>query len=232
MRRRFALGWAVAWGLASVVVELTTRGGWRNSGTTVVANPTMSERTETVLLFAGCAVAGGLGAWLMTSSLRMSARARLLTMLLWSAIGIGLVLANLRLASPAQPDWWFAYTIGSGKSAGVLALFFTLPIAGAIGGLVQGLLVDRGIARPLFWAALWAAAFFVAARLSMLSIYLVGGMVTDLVEALGSAATGKLIGTFLGGAIAGYVAGHVASLSTELDWRTPPLAAGAPRHAV
>jgi hypothetical protein len=244
VRSRFRHGWGLAGGLAGAAIMLASQGNSSsigNASATVVAHPDplFSGTTGTIVLFAGCAIAAGAGSFLATTALNMSDRSRLGSALMWAAIGLLTVAANVYFLSFPGPDWWYesaARGTGDGPVAvriltrrwsPVMAhLIVTLPVAGALGGFLQSLVTPATTAagrliRAVVWMLIWATAFAAARFVAVIGIYLLSGGVTDLFEAVGMRALiGGLIGTFLGGYLAGYVAGAIASFSPGIEWAT------------
>jgi hypothetical protein len=207
-----------------------------------------SQGTGTIVLFAGCAIAAGVGSFLATTAVNLSDRSRLGSALMWAAIGLLTVAANVYFLSYPGPDWWYEST-ARGAGDGPVAvrvltrrwspvmthLIVTLPVAGALGGFLQSFATPatttaRRMTRALIWMLIWATAFAAARFVAVIGVYLLSGGVTDLFEAVGiRALIGGLIGTFFGGYLAGYVMGAITSFSPGIQWRTRT--AGAPSRA-
>lgn len=178
-----------------------------NTSATVVSDALLSETVTTIVLFAGCAIAAGLGGFVGTTAMKLSDRARFGSALMWTAIGLLLVSVHFMRYEGSHPD-----------------LIVTLPIAGALGGFLQsfvtpGAVVSQRMMRALVWMLIWAAAFATVRFVAVTAVYLLYGGVTDLFAAAGARALiGGLIGTFLGGYLAGYVMGAIASFSPGIEW--------------
>ena len=230
---RFRMGWGFAFGFAAVLVSMAANGdSYSGAGITVYANPpTRPEPIGAWLLFVGCGAAAGLGAYVALAGIEISERARLRLALSWAAIGLATVAANLYLAQHPGPDWWYeGVTRSASGPAGVreqihyrnpwmVHLALTLPIAGALGGLVQSLVTATGtVARRLASAALsmaiWSVAFLSARYVGVIAVYLLTGAFIDMVEAVGLRARflGS-VGPFLGGYLTGYLVGAIGSLA-------------------
>ena len=241
MRGRFRQGWGLAWGLVSVGIMIASRGASSdgNSSVTVVANPALassllSEPTRIILLYALCAIGAGVGSYLALTATASLERGRRSSALMWVAIAVLAVAANLYLLDHPGPRWWYEWSTGNAFEGPVrrehfnpwsVHLGITLPIAGALGGSIQRLIVrggtnSIGVGQAVIWTLVWSTAFIAAKYVGVVAVYLLTGFAIDALEKIGTyvAHVGRLIGWFLGGYVAGYLMGAIASVSPGIAW--------------
>ena len=241
MRGRFRQGWGLAWGLVSVGIMIASRSASSdgNTSVTVLADPSraaslLSDTARIVWLYALCTLGAGVGSYLALTAVTIPDRVRRSSALIWVAIAVLTVAANLYLLDHPGPPWWYEWTTGSVFDGTIrrehfnpwsVHLAITMSTAGALGGLIQGLIVrgaanSLGVGRAVIWMLVWSVAFLATKYVGVVAVYLLTGMVIDAFEKIGDygAHIGGLIGWFLGGYIAGYVMGAIASFSPGITW--------------
>jgi hypothetical protein len=181
----------------------------------------------------GCALAAYLALAAGRSVWRQPRFATLVV--LWATLGAGAVSVNLYLnARPLAPSTYeevelvpvrphvFAMQRHVQKASPFLVhVQWTLPIVGALGGLLAAMAMPAAGARlrwsvfALLSAAVWSVGFLVGGRVSVIGFYYGGHAVSDIFERLGLAALpGIAAGAFMGAFVGGWIAGGIAHWGT------------------
>ena len=225
-RARFRAGWALTWGLVAAFVWIAASTQTSNTSATVHASGgfVLTESARLTILLVGCAFAAGFGVFAAMTGVQMPAADRWWSAGMWAAIAAATVAANWYLADHHGPGWWYRSASRTGFIDGVMRaqtvarnpwmvhLVFTLPIAGALGGLAQYLApsADTGTRRTSFaitWTLLWGATFLLARYLGVILVY------------IGISLVGPALGTLAGGLLTGLVVGTFLSFSPGLEWK-------------
>ena len=240
-RRRFRRWWGIGCGLALAVVTIAATGGLTSIGSvTVVASGigALPYATRAFLLVMGCGLAIGTGACMALPGGQSFRRIRLGTFVIWAGVATLTAGGNLYLANHPGPRWLYETTSAGGvsgtsmrettshRSPTLVHLLITLPIAGALGALLNARLINAAArrhqpaARTVLSVLRWAAAAGIGGLVVRYADYFVGAGTIDLFEASGlNADAGKLAGRFLAGFMSGYLVAAIGGPPADLPER-------------